>query len=146
MKVRSESSIGAVRARGWRRTHRATTLLVPYGWLNAASLGSVRETRSGWQLPELGGCLMAIVVGFDVHRRQIMLDALDTETGEVRRGRIDATALAVEDAVTVSVEEILAAMRLLFERLKTVAEPSGASALAVVIAGRVQIPAGGRVG
>ncbi len=37
-------------------------------------------------------------------------------------------------------------MRLLFERLKTVAEPSGASALAAAIAGRVQLPAGGRVG
>ena len=26
---------------------------------------------------------MAIVAGFDVHRRQITFDALDTETGEV---------------------------------------------------------------
>jgi hypothetical protein len=34
---------------------------------------------------------MAIVAGFDVHRRQITFDALDTETGEVSRGRIDAT-------------------------------------------------------
>ena len=32
---------------------------------------------------------MAIVAGFDVHRRQITFDALDTETGEVSRGRID---------------------------------------------------------
>ena len=38
---------------------------------------------------------MAIVAGFDVHRRQITLDALDTETGEVTRGRIDATPAAV---------------------------------------------------
>ncbi len=38
---------------------------------------------------------MAIVAGFDVHRRQITFDALDTETGEVSRGRIDATAAAV---------------------------------------------------
>jgi transposase len=38
---------------------------------------------------------MAIVAGFDVHRRQITFDALDTETGEVRRGRIDATPAAV---------------------------------------------------
>jgi transposase len=33
---------------------------------------------------------MAIVAGFDVHRAQITFDALDTETGEVRRGRIPA--------------------------------------------------------
>lgn len=38
---------------------------------------------------------MAIVAGFDVHRRQITFDALDTESGEVSRGRIDATPAAV---------------------------------------------------
>jgi hypothetical protein len=38
---------------------------------------------------------MAIVAGFDVHRRQITFDALDTETGEVSRGRVDATPAAV---------------------------------------------------
>src|SRR5215217_1728487 len=38
---------------------------------------------------------MAIVAGFDVHRAQITFDALDTETGEVTRGRIDATPAAV---------------------------------------------------
>ena len=38
---------------------------------------------------------MAIVAGFDVHRAQITFDALDTESGEVGRGRIDATPAAV---------------------------------------------------
>ena len=38
---------------------------------------------------------MAIVAGFDVHRAQITFDALDTETGEVNRGRIEATPAAV---------------------------------------------------
>jgi transposase len=33
---------------------------------------------------------MAIVAGFDVHRAQITFDALDTEAGEVHRGRIPA--------------------------------------------------------
>ena len=33
---------------------------------------------------------MAIVAGFDVHRAQITFDALDTDTGEVHRGRIAA--------------------------------------------------------
>jgi threonine dehydratase len=49
----------------------------------------------------------------------------------------------VDDVVTVSDGEILDAMRLLFERAKLVAEPSGASALAAVLAGRV---GGGRIG
>jgi transposase len=38
---------------------------------------------------------MAIVAGFDVHRAQITFDALDTETGELSRGRIDSNRAAV---------------------------------------------------
>jgi threonine dehydratase len=52
----------------------------------------------------------------------------------------------VDDVVCVSDAEIVAAMRLLLERLKAVVEPSGASALAAVLAGRVELPAGARVG
>jgi transposase len=37
---------------------------------------------------ELEEVPMTIVVGLDVHREQITFDALDTQTGEVRRGRI----------------------------------------------------------
>jgi threonine dehydratase len=51
----------------------------------------------------------------------------------------------VDDIVLASDAEIVAAMRLLFERLKTVAEPSGACALAALLAGRVDV-AGLRVG
>src|SRR3954447_24107567 len=58
-------------------------------------LRSVRETR-GWRWPELERRpLMAIVAGFDVHRARITFDALDTETGEVHRGRIRADREAV---------------------------------------------------
>src|SRR6266702_4625903 len=32
--------------------------------------------------------VMAIVGGFDIHRRQVTFDYLDTVTGQVRRGRI----------------------------------------------------------
>jgi transposase len=38
---------------------------------------------------------MAIVAGFDVHRAQITFDRVDSATGEVVRGRIDATPAAV---------------------------------------------------
>jgi hypothetical protein len=34
---------------------------------------------------------------FDVHRRQITVDALDTATGEVWRGQIESTPAAVEE-------------------------------------------------
>ena len=43
----------------------------------------------------------------------------------------------VHEVVTVSDEEIVDAMRLLFERAKTVAEPSGASAFAALLANKV---------
>src|SRR5512142_1993844 len=38
----------------------------------------------------------AIVAGFDVHRRQITVDALDTATGEVSWGQLESTPVAVE--------------------------------------------------
>jgi threo-3-hydroxy-L-aspartate ammonia-lyase len=47
----------------------------------------------------------------------------------------------VDDVVTVSDAEIVEAMRLLFERVKVVAEPSGATALAALLAGRVELRA-----
>jgi transposase len=40
---------------------------------------------------------MTIVAGFDVHRTQITFDALDQETGEVKRGRVRATPEAVRE-------------------------------------------------
>jgi threonine dehydratase len=51
----------------------------------------------------------------------------------------------VDEVVTVSDAEIVDAMRLLFERVKVVAEPSGATALAAVLTGRVALR-GGAVG
>ena len=52
----------------------------------------------------------------------------------------------VDDVVLASDSEIVAAMRFLFERLKTVAEPSGACALAALLAGRVPEAHGLRIG
>jgi threo-3-hydroxy-L-aspartate ammonia-lyase len=54
-------------------------------------------------------------------------------------------AALVDNVVTVSDTEIVDAMRLLFERVKVVAEPSGACALAALLAGRVALD-GGRAG
>ena len=47
----------------------------------------------------LGVAPGAIVAGFDVHRRQITFDALDTVTGEVWRGQLESTPAAVEQWV-----------------------------------------------
>jgi threonine dehydratase len=51
----------------------------------------------------------------------------------------------VDEVHTVSDAEILDAMRFCFERLKLVVEPSGATALAALLSGSVQV-AGERVG
>jgi threo-3-hydroxy-L-aspartate ammonia-lyase len=45
----------------------------------------------------------------------------------------------VDEVVLASDAEIVAAMRVLFERVKTVAEPSGACALAALLAGRLDV-------
>jgi hypothetical protein len=49
-------------------------------------------TRAPFVLGEEPG---AFVAGFDVHRRQITIDALDTATGDVSRGQIESTPAAV---------------------------------------------------
>jgi len=70
-------------------------------------------------------------------------DGQQTATpGELTWPIIDAL---VDEVVTVSDDQILAAMRFLFERLKLVAEPSGACALAALLAGAVRCP-GARMG
>ncbi len=46
----------------------------------------------------------------------------------------------VDQVVTVSDDQIVDAMRLMFERMKLVAEPSGACALAALTSGAVRLP------
>ncbi len=60
-------------------------------------------------------------------------------TFEVGRRRLDAI-------VTASDEELVAAMRFAFERLKLVLEPGGAAGLAALLAGRFSLDPGLRVG
>jgi threonine dehydratase len=60
-------------------------------------------------------------------------------TFPVIRERVDAIELASD-------EEIVAAMRFLFERVKLVVEPSGACALAALLAGRIDLDGAERVG
>jgi threonine dehydratase len=64
--------------------------------------------------------------------------SIGERTFAVMRRRVDAI-------VTVTDAEIVAAMRFVFERLNLVVEPSGACALAALLAGRVEV-SGQRVG
>src|SRR3954469_12543629 len=76
------------------------------------------------------------------HARSIADGQLLPEPGEKTFAVI---AALVDDVVTVTDDEIVATMRFLFERMKIVVEPSGASALAALMAGRVALE-GGRAG
>ena len=67
------------------------------------------------------------------------------QTAQIGRRNCEIIARGVDEIVGVTDDEIVEAMVLLFERLKVVVEPSGASALAAVLAGRVEV-AGRRVG
>jgi threonine dehydratase len=67
------------------------------------------------------------------------------QTSAVGRRNAAVIARHVEEVVGVTDDEIVAAMRFLFERMKVVVEPSGASALAALMAGKVAV-AGQRVG
>ena len=51
----------------------------------------------------------------------------------------------VDDIITVTDDEIVTAMKLAWSRLKVVVEPSGASSLAAIQAGRVPVPQGAKI-
>jgi threonine ammonia-lyase medium form len=74
--------------------------------------------------------------------RSIADGQLLPEPGEMTFAVVSAL---VDDVVTVADEEIVATMRFLFERMKVVVEPSGASALAALMAGHVALD-GARAG
>ena len=61
------------------------------------------------------------------------------QTASVGRLPLEVALARVHDVVGVHDPELVAAMRLLFERSKVVVEPSGASALAAVLSGRVEL-------
>ena len=67
------------------------------------------------------------------------------QTAQIGRRNCAIIADGVDEVVGVTDEEIVVAVRVLFERLKVVVEPSGASALAAILAGRIDV-AGQRVG
>lgn len=84
--------------------------------------------------------------------RVVTLDAVPTTIADGLRTRsIGERNLAVlsrhlAEVLVVSDDEIVAALRLLWERAKLVVEPSGAAALAGLLSGRFPLPAGARVG
>jgi threonine dehydratase len=67
------------------------------------------------------------------------------QSAQIGRRNFALISRHVDEIVGVTDEEIIVAMRMLFERLKVVVEPSGGSALAAILAGRIEV-SGQRVG
>jgi threo-3-hydroxy-L-aspartate ammonia-lyase len=127
-----------------QRTQDLDVLLVPVGGggLIAGCATAVKamspRTRVVGVEPE--ACAAATMSKASGHRERVnvrptIADGLQLPTpGTLTWPIIDAF---VDEVVTVSDDEIVLAMRLLFERLKVIAEPSGAIALAGLLAGRL---------
>ena len=100
---------------------------------------------------------LARVTGADPSRKQVTITSPEGETETLTYDQLVVTigstsrTLPIPGELTFEVikrrvaeiavasdAEIVAAMRFLFERMKTVAEPSGACALAALLAGRVE--------
>ena len=64
--------------------------------MTSVALDAAPRSASGFVLGVAPG---VIVAGFDVHRRQITFDAVDTVTGEVWRGQIESSSPSVEEWV-----------------------------------------------
>lgn len=91
-----------------------------------------------------------------LHRARAAGQPVDVEVGGVaadalgarRLGDIaqDVTRRWVDDAVLVTDDAVLDAQRVLWEQLRVLAEPGGATALAALLSGAVVVEAGARVG
>lgn len=108
-------------------------------------------------LPEGPGLFAAEPVGAPTMTRAleagepVTLTSVDTIADGLAPPFVGHRNLALTRARRVRVEqvhdvEIVAAMRLLLERCKLLVEPSGAAALAALLAGRFELPGGTRVG
>lgn len=94
-------------------------------------IGVEPEASDDWQRSLRAGKRVSVTVG------QTIADGQQLPRPGELNFRIAQPLL--EDIVTVSDAEIIAAMVLLFERCKLVCEPSGASALAALLAGRIDV-------
>jgi threonine dehydratase len=125
----------------------AGTIVVPVGGGGlisgiAAAVATVRSDVAVWGVEPEGADAMrrSLEAGEAVH-----LDKVDTladglaapMAGVLNQALVAAHAQGV---VTVSDAEIVAAMRLLLERTKLLAEPAGAAGLAALLEGRIRLP------
>jgi threo-3-hydroxy-L-aspartate ammonia-lyase len=94
-------------------------------------IGVEPEASDDWQRSIRAGQRVSVTVGKTIADGQQL-----SRPGELNF--LIAQPL-IEDVVTVSDAEIIAAMTFLFERCKLVCEPSGACALAALLAGRIDV-------
>jgi len=91
------------------------------------------------------GMTRALAAGEPVHLEQVETIADGLAPPFVGELNLEHVRRQVEDVVLVTDDEIRAAMRLLAERCKLVAEPAGAASVAALLAGKLPIAPGSNV-
>ncbi len=88
------------------------------------------------------GMTLALDKGEPVHLNDLDTVADGLAAPFVGRHNLNHTRAFVDDVITVSDNEIIEAMRLILERVKTLAEPAGAASFAALLSGRVKLEDG----
>ena len=88
------------------------------------------------------GMTLAMEKGEPVHLSAMNTVADGLAAPFVGHHNLNHTRAFVDDVVTVRDSEIIEAMRLILERVKTLAEPAGAASLAALLSGRVELKGG----
>lgn len=128
----------------------AVLVCVGGGGLIAGIATAVKSLRPATRVigvePVGAACLTAgLEAGRPVQLERVrtIADGLATpSTGEVVLEHVNRY---VDDVVLVTDEEMIEAIRFLLERVKLLAEPAGAAAVAALLAGKIDLPAGARV-
>ena len=92
----------------------------------------------------------AMDVSFHSKKMETISDMPETIADGIRTPMVGQMTLEhclkyVDDIITVKDDEIAAAMKLIWSRLKVVVEPSGAASFAAVLSGAVQVPGKAKV-
>ncbi len=127
------------------------TVPVGGGGLLAGVAVALKESKPGIKVFGIGPVnASSMYTSYRNKKMETLHDMPQTIADGIRTPMVSQVTLEhalkyVDDIITVTDDEIAAAMKLAWSRLKVVVEPSGASSLAAIIAGKVPVPQGARV-
>ncbi|MDD5399492.1 MAG: pyridoxal-phosphate dependent enzyme, partial [Dehalococcoidia bacterium] len=127
------------------------TVPVGGGGLLSGVAVALKELKPGIKVFGIGPAnASSMYTSYRSKKMETLHDMPQTIADGIRTPIISQLTLAhalkyVDDLITVTDDEIVAAMKLAWSRLKVVVEPSGASSLAAITSGRVPVPQGTKV-